>query len=78
MFRYRVETQTTTSLRWWAVGLYERIDNAVRFMNTYDADGTARMRIWDIEEDEAVSIELLFRIKQRYPKPQVNWINDGF
>ena len=80
MSRYRLEAQTAASFRtrWHSVGLFERLDNAVWFMSTYDPDGTVRMRVWDIEEDEAVSIELLFRTEKRCLEPQVNWINDGF
>ena len=78
MSRYRLEGLMTNPDRWWSVGLFERFDNAVWFMNTYDPDGTVKMRVWDIEVDEAVPTELLFRIKKRCPDPQVDWINDGF
>ncbi len=80
MSRYRLERQSsrwTTFGRWWALGLWSDLFSAAQFMSVYDPDGTVRMRVWDIEQDEEVLMLRLKDIRQQ-PEPKVDWINCGF
>ena len=86
MSRYRLERPWTIDPgKWWSLGLWPDLTSVVQFIGAYDPDGTVRLRVWDVEQDEEVPatelvmLALYLKSKRRHqPDPKLDWRNCGF